>query len=215
MPFRLIQVDSIFFGGVLSLNSLKMPLSVPSGCWHVIWCWQWPPVREKKRKKDKGRRGLTNSWTRTRTVEVANRGWQRGYWRHFRGVCTDVTTAIQSFPLLSSQIVWKLCCDVENVLLYIGNIVIREHVCASELRLIVCFPPLIGCGHSGASNKVELFVERLPCDWLKSAPVTALYWFKCLTFFFKGGGTRQRMPASGPVGCERTCNSRFYWLFLL
>lgn len=60
--------------------------------------------------------------------------------------------------------------------------------------------PLIGCKHSGASNKVGLFVKHFPCDWLNRSPVTALYWFKCLTFFFKGGGIRQRVLASGPVG---------------
>lgn len=157
-----------------------MPLSVPSGSWHVIWCWQWPPVREKKRKKkDKGRRDLTTSWTCTRTVEVANGGWWRGHRRHFSEVCTDVITVIESFPLLSSAVMLGMFYSVLETL----------YVCVSELRPIVCRPsnpPLIGCKHSGASKKVGLFVKRLPCDWLKGPPVTALYWFKCLTFFCKG-----------------------------
>lgn len=122
---------------------------------------------------------MTTSWTCTRTVEVANGGWRRGHRRHFSEVFTDVTTVIQSFPLLSSAMMLGMFYSVLETL----------YVCVSELRLIVCLPsnpPLIGCEHSSASKKVRLFVKRLPCDWLKSPPVTALYWFKCLTFFFKG-----------------------------
>lgn len=199
---------------MLSLNSLKLPLSVPSGCWHVIWCWQWPSVGEKKRKKDKGRRGLTTSWTRSRTIEVANSIWRRGYQRHFRGVCTDVMTAVLSFPLLSSRIIWKLCRDVGNLLLCNGTILWSESMCVRlNCTLLLVFPLLVCCGHSGASSKVGLFVKCLLCDWLKSTPVAALYWFKCLTFFFIGGGTRRRYLASGPVGYERTCHSRFIGCF--
>lgn len=193
-----------------------MLVSVPLGCWHVIWCWQWPPVREKKREKDKGRRGLTTCWTRTRTVEVASRDWWRGR-THFRGVCTDmIQLQLLQFPLLSSWNIQKLRCDVGNVLPCIGNMSWSESKNV-RLKCNSLFVPsaLIGCKHSGASNKVRLFVKRLPCDWLKCSPVTALYWFKCLTFFFKGGGTRQRLLASGPVGYERNHYSGFYWLFLL
>lgn len=99
----------------------------------------------KKRERDKGKRGLTTCWTRTRTVEVASRDWRRGCGTHFRGVCTDMwQLQLLHFPLLSSRIIWKFRCDVGT--LYF-------EVCRDQ-RARVSEPQLIFCS--------------LPADWLQA-----------------------------------------------
>lgn len=200
MPFRLIQVDSIFLGGFFpSTHSRCLSVYLQAAdMWSGVGSGRlWGRKREKRIKGEE-------AWQLVGLVP--------GQLKLPIGVGGGATEGILGGSAQTWQLQYKVfhCCHLRSfescaVMLGMFYSVLETSWSESTCVRLNCdslfvSPLLIGCGHSGASNKVGLFVERLPCDWLKNAPVTALYWFKCLTFFFKGGGTRQRMPASGPVG---------------